>query len=261
MKTALFVILNEIRKGLLVTWHYKFNVVSEFITLGIYFLGTALLMNYGNTDLAEFGPSLIGYIVWVYSSYILKVSLILTLEGRSGTLEQMYMSPVHPALIFIGASISTIVSSTLMIAAMTLFITLVCSIYLPLQLAALPVLIIILIGLIGFGLCIAGMALLYKNVAGLIDLIDNLLFYVSGSMLPIEQLPVWIQKIAHTLPTTEGIIVLRDVIFEGQTLRMLMHNGKLFFLVFNSVVYFLVGLLLFVYCEKIAKRRGSLGQY
>ena len=67
MKLELLVILNEIRKGLLVTWHYKFNLINEFITLGINFLGTALLMNYGNTHLEEFGPSLLGYIVWVYA--------------------------------------------------------------------------------------------------------------------------------------------------------------------------------------------------
>lgn len=261
MKTAFLVILNEIHKGLLVTWHYKFNVISEFITLGIYFLGTALLMNYGNTNLEEFGPSLLGYIVWVYSSYILKVSLTLTLEGRSGTLEQMYMSPVHPALIFIGASISTIVSSTLMISAMSLMISFLCSMHIPLHALGILILLIVLIGLIGFGLCIAGMALLYKNVAGLIDLIDNLLFYLSGSMLPIEKLPTWIQAIAHTLPTAEGIIVLRNVLFEGKTLSTLIHNGSLFSLLMNSSIYFLGGLFLFIYCEKIAKRRGSLGQY
>lgn len=261
MKMALLVILNEIRKGLLVTWHYKFNVISELITLGIYFLGTALLMNYGNTNLEEFGPSLIGYIIWVYSSYILKVSLILTLEGRSGTLEQMYMSPVHPALIFIGASIATIISSTLMIAIMSFIIMILCSITIPFHIAALPVLIIILIGLVGFGLCIAGMALLYKNVAGLIDLIDNLLFYLSGSMLPIEQLPLWIQKIAHTLPTAEGIIVLRQILFESYSLEMLIKNGRLFVLVSNSGLYFIGGLILFIYCERIAKKWGKLGQY
>ena len=261
MKTALLVISNEIRIGLLVTWHYKFNVISELITLGIYFLGTALLMNYGSTDLEDFGPSLIGYIVWVYSSYILKVSLILTLEGRSGTLEQMYMSPVHPAIIFIGASISTIISTTLMIGAMSSIIMYLCSMHIPLEISALPILIIVLIGLIGFGLCIAGMALLYKNVAGLIDLIDNLLFYLSGSMLPIEQLPVWIQKIAHTLPTAEGIIVLREVLFESASLTTLIKNGQLLSLVTNSAVYFFSGLVLFIYCEKIAKRRGKLGQY
>lgn len=261
MKMAFLVILNEIRKGLLVTWHYKFNVMSELITLGIYFLGTALLMNYGNTNLEDFGPSLIGYIIWVYSSYILKVSLILTLEGRSGTLEQMYMSPVHPALIFIGASISTIISSTMMIAIMSFIIMALCSITIPFHIAALPILIIILIGLVGFGLCIAGMALLYKNVAGLIDLIDNLLFYLSGSMLPIEQLPVWIQKIAHTLPTAEGIIVLREILFESHSLGMLIKNGRLFVLLVNSGLYFIGGLILFIYCEKIAKKWGKLGQY
>ncbi len=261
MKTALLIVINEIRKGLLVTWHYKFNIISEFITLGIYFLGTALLMNYGDTDLESFGPSLIGYIVWVYSSYILKVSLTLTLEGRSGTLEQMYMSPVHPALIFIGASISTIVSSTIMICIMSIIITYVCSISIPISLLAVPILLIILVGLIGFGLCIAGMALLYKNVAGLIDLIDNVLFYLSGSMLPVELFPYWLQKIAHTLPTTEGIEVLRMVIFQSTSLTSLLQDGTLISLLINSGLYFIVGLTLFIYCEKIAKKKGRLGQY
>lgn len=261
MKTALLVVFNEIRKGLLVTWHYKFNLINEFITLGINFLGTALLMNYGSTNLAEFGPSLLGFIVWVYAYYILNVSITLTLEGRSGTLEQMYMSPIHPAIIFIGASISTLVSTTLMIGAMSFFIVTLCDISLPINLVGIPILIITLFGIIGFGLGIAGMALLYKNVAGLVDLIGTSLYYLNGSMLPIDKLPYWIQKIAHTFPTTEGIIVLRDVVFGSQSLSELTQNGKLFSLMMNSGFYFVGGLLLFIYCEKVAKKKGRLGQY
>jgi ABC-2 type transport system permease protein len=261
MKTALLIVLNEIRKGLLVTWHYKFNLINEFITLGINFLGTALLMNYGSTNLADFGPSLLGYIVWVYAYYILNVSITLTLEGRSGTLEQMYMSPIHPAIIFIGAIISTLVSTTLMITTMSFIITTICHISLPFNIAGIPILIITLLGLIGFGLGIAGMALLYKNVAGLVDLIGTSLYYLNGSMLPIDKLPGWIQKIAHTLPTTEGIIVLRDVVFRSQPLSELIQNGKLFSLFVNSGFYFIGGLMLFICCEKIAKKKGRLGQY
>lgn len=261
MKTVLLVVFNEIRKGLLVTWHYKFNLINEFITLGVNFLGTALLMNYGNTDLADFGPSLLGYIVWVYAYYILNVSITLTLEGRSGTLEQMYMSPVHPAVIFVGESISTLVSTTLMLVAMSIIITILCSISLPLTLSSIPILCITLVGLIGFGLGIAGMALLYKNVAGLVDLIGTLLYYLNGSMLPIDKLPGWIQTVAHTLPTTEGIIVLRSLVFGSESLWQLVQNGKLFSLIINSSFYFVGGLLLFIFCEKSAKKKGRLGQY
>ena len=80
-------------------------------------------------------------------------------------------------------------------------------------------------------------------------------------MLPVELFPVWLQKIAHTLPTTEGIEVLRMVIFQSARLALLLQNGTLTSLLINSGLYFIGGLILFIYCERIAKKKGRLGQY
>lgn len=261
MKASFLVILNEIYKGLLVAWHYKFNIINEFITLGINFLGTAFLMNYGRTDLQEFGPALLGYIIWVYAYCILNVSYTLTLEGRSGTLEQMYMSPVHPAVIFIGSTTATLVTSTIMILIMIVILAVVCGISIPFHVVGVPVVIITLLGLIGFGLGIAGTALLHKHVAGFVDLTSTILFYVNGAMLPIDRYPAVIKSIAQTLPTTQGIIVLRKVVLEGESLLSTIYDGSLLVLILNSGIYFCCGLMLFLYCEKIAKKRGRLGQY
>lgn len=261
MRLFYLIISNEIRKNLLITWHYKFNVTNEFVELAIGFWGTAILMNYGDTNLEGFAPALLGYIVWVYASRILNVNFLLTLESRSGTLEHMYMSPVRPALIFIGAIIATLISSTIMIAIMTLILSGICHIVLPFKLAGIPVLLITLIGLVGFGFGIAGATLLYKNVEGCINLLNTTLFYLNGSMLPIDLLPTWIQYVAQTLPTTQGIIVLRRVILNNESLLLLLTKTDFLLLCLNSCIYFFIGIFLFYYCEKIARKRGSLGQY
>ncbi len=67
--------------------------------------------------------------------------------------------------------------------------------------------------------------------------------------------------IAKTLPSTQGIIVLRRVILDGQSLAAVWQDGSLGWLILHSVLYFGGGLLIFRLWEQIAKRRGSLGQY
>ncbi|MBN2306160.1 MAG: ABC transporter permease, partial [Anaerolineae bacterium] len=63
------------------------------------------------------------------------------------------------------------------------------------------------------------------------------------------------------LPTTQGIIVLRRVLLDGESLADVWTDGALILLAVHSVVLFVVGLLVYATCERIAKRQGSLGQY
>ncbi len=262
MSSTLQCLLNEIYKGLLISWHYRFNMINEFIALGINFTGTVFLMNAGNTDLSAFGPSLVGFIVWVYASYILNVSYThIMLEGRSGTLEQMYMSPVSPVIVFLGATLSTIIAATAWILMISSAIMFVCNIWIPFNLQALPLLLITISGIFGFGLSVAGAALVYKNISGFSDLMSTVLFYLNGSMLPIENMPITLQYVARSLPTTQGIIVLRKVLFEHQSLRALWESGELKYLILHSSLYILIGLVVFYACQRIAKRKGLLGQY
>jgi ABC-2 type transport system permease protein len=67
--------------------------------------------------------------------------------------------------------------------------------------------------------------------------------------------------IARLLPLTPGIEVLRKTLLEGASLGALAADGTLLWMVGNAVAYLLLGIVIFRWCERIAKRRGTLGQY
>lgn len=48
---------------------------------------------------------------------------------------------------------------------------------------------------------------------------------------------------------------------EGITLRGAWQDGSLLWLIVHSLSYLVVGVLIFLLCERIARRQGSLGAY
>jgi ABC-2 type transport system permease protein len=131
----------------------------------------------------------------------------------------------------------------------------------PLRLEALPALLLTLLGVCGFGFIIAGAMLIFKQVESFSNLMTNGLAFLNGAFLPVSAMPIWMATIAKTLPSTLGIIVIRKIILEGKSLAATWRDGSLVELAVNSVIYFVVGWLVFAVCERIAKNRGSLGQY
>jgi ABC-2 type transport system permease protein len=90
---------------------------------------------------------------------------------------------------------------------------------------------------------------------------QNGLLFLSGALLPVEAMPEWLAAIARTLPSTQGIVVLRRVVLDGQSLASVWQDGSLIWLIVHSAIYLTVGCLFFSVCEQIAKKQGSLGQY
>lgn len=261
MLSTLHILYNEIHKGLRINWYYKFNALTEFANHGFTFVGTLFLMNFGHIAHQQVASALLGYIFYVYALEILCSSQNFMLERKSGTLEQMYMSPEPPAVIFLGNMFATIIWNSIMIAVLTLILLMVFGVHIPFTLATIPVFLLTLSGLLGVGLAIAGIALIYKNIHGTINLTTNILFYINGAMLPVEHFPHWLQAIANTLPTTQGIVVMREIVLQGKTMQETWQNGTLPLLIIHSIVYFFGGLLLFTLFEHRAKKLGTVGQY
>lgn len=261
MLSTLAILYNEIHKGLRLNWYYKFNALSEFVNHGFTFIGTLFLMNFGQIAHDQISSALLGYIFYVYALEILNSSQNFMLERKSGTLEQMYMSPEPSAIIFLGNMFATIIWNSIMIGSLTLILLFIFNVSIPFTFTAVPIFLLTITGLLGVGLGIAGIALIYKNIHGTINLTTNILFYVNGAMLPIEHFPEWLQNIANMLPTTQGIIVMREIVLEGQTVQETWHNGSLPMLIVHSSLYFLGGLLLFNFFERRAKQLGTVGQY
>ena len=87
------------------------------------------------------------------------------------------------------------------------------------------------------------------------------MLFLTGSMLPVDRLPEWLEAAARALPTTQGIVVTRLVVLDGRSLGDVWSDGSLVSLVIHSALLLLVGLAVFIYLEGVAKTRGTLGQY
>ena len=262
MPIALTALTSETRKGLLLMWAYRFNMVLELVTMGTIFVFIGYLMGDGELDPERLDGTLIGFLVWFYAAIAIgSMSGNLSEEASTGTLEQMYMSPVPTWIIFVGRVLSTVLVSTFMVLAVGAVLVLLLGIEISLSVQALPVMVLTLLGLFGLGYGIGGATLVFKRVPALTNMMTNLLLFLNGSLLPVDRLPEGVGLLAKALPTTQGIIVLREVLLEGRSLSAVWADGSLVYLTLHSALFLATGWLVFKYAEGVAKRRGTLGQY
>jgi ABC-2 type transport system permease protein len=262
MKTTLVAILGETRKGLLITWTYKANAIVTILTLGCVFVGIGFLMGEGELNAERLASTLLGYLVWFYALMAIgDVAWGLRGEMQAGTLEQMSMSPVSVGLLLLGRSLATFLVSTAQVLAIGGAMYLLIGVKIPMRWEGLPVLMLTLAGIYGSGFVVAGATLVYKQFESFANLMQNGLLFLSGAILPVERMPGWSAAVARALPSTQGIVVLRQVVLDGQSLAAVWRNGSLIWLIVHSVIYLAIGWSFFSACEQIAKRQGSLGQY
>ena len=256
------IVLNEMIKGLLIQWSYRFNLITDSIMLAFVFIGLTFFAGNGSLDPARLASTLLGYIAWFYATVaISEMAHELREEAQSGTLEQWYMSLAPAGVVQIGRTLSKFIFTTVIISIISIALILVFGIHIPLRWTGLPVFGLMLIGVYGFGFIVGGATLLFKQVGSLANMVQNMILFLNGAFLPIDRFPNWLEAIAQTLPTTQGIIVLRRVVLDDQRLLDVWLDGSLVWLLIHSGIYFAVGWIVFSICERQAKKRGLLGQY
>jgi ABC-2 type transport system permease protein len=260
--SALLATFNEMEKELRIRWSYKFSIVVESVMMVAIFLGITFFMTEGDLQSEQLASALVGYIIWFYALIAIgKMSWGLREETQTGTLEQMYMSILPTWLLLVGRTLATLVITTLEVMVAFLPLALLLGIRLPWTWEVLPLAGLTLAGLYGFGYIVGGATLVFKQVESLANLLQNVLLFLNGALLPVDRLPPAVEAFALMLPSTWGIIALREVMFEGATLGTLWQDGVLQHLLVNTLVYFVGGLVVYQVCENRARRRGLLGQY
>ena len=262
MALAGTVVLNEIQKRFILLWAYKFNFFTQMFMMGFIFVGISFFMAGGQPDPALLASGLVGYLVWFFAlAAIGDMSWGIREEAQTGTLEQMYMSPLPTGVLMLSRSVASLLISILMVGMAGVVLVLLLGVSLPITWTALPVFLLTMGGLYGFAFILGGATLVFKQVEALANMMQNVLLFLNGALLPVDRLPGWMEAFAKTLPTTQGIIVLRRVILDGQTLAQVWQDGSLVGLLINSTVYFVLGWFFFRWCENRARRMGALGQY
>ena len=260
--SQMVVTYNETRKGLLIMWDYRFSMLMEFFMIGMIFSGVMLFIGQGELKPEQLTSALLGFLITFYvMETISRMSYALTAEAQAGTLEQMYMSPVSSVFFLFGRALSSFAMASVSLMIMVPVLMLLFNIRFDLPLAGVVIIVITLIGVAGFGLMIAGMTIVFKQTGPVANMMSNMMLFINGTFLPVDQMPKWLESLAMILPSTQGIIALREVSLNSKTLTELWSDGTLVYLTAHSSICLIVGWMIFVWCERVARRQGSLGQY
>ena len=255
-------LIGEVRKELMLLRSYWFSTVFDVVGYSMLYVAAMFFLGQGEFPDDLLAGALIGFIV---SYFVLEtldhMTRTIEFEAEMGTLEQMMMGAVSPIWLLVGQVISVhikgLIGMLLMAVAFILLFDIDASIF---QLETIPILLIILLGVMGFGFVMAGMAIIFKQVGSLSNALFNIILFLNGTFLPVEAMPRWLQIGAQILPTTQGIIVIRAVA-EDATLMDTMRDGSFFLLLLHSALYLVLGIAFFQFAQWRAKGDGSLGHY
>ena len=203
---------------------------------------------------------LVGALIWSYLSMIFDVlSETVQWERWEGTIEYTFMSPTSRVTHLLGMGVYAVVYGIIR----TAVVLGVAMLAFDLDLseanywAALVVLAVCSISLVGFGVVAAVMPLLSPEKGQQVTyIVSALLLLVSGVYYPVKVLPEWMQVIAQYSPVTYALEGSRAALQDGVGLSHLW--GSIWPLLIMGAVFVPLGLWVFHIGEGYAKRTGKL---
>lgn len=194
----------------------------------------------------------IGFVYWyLLSSLVTESSTTISMEKQMGTLEQLLIKPIPFELLI---TIKTMVwygVNVIKVGLVLLLLSLIWGIQFSVHWLLLPVFLLASLGIFGFTLVLVALTLKYTKTASFESLISYGLLFLTGAVVPQDNLPTVIQWLANTLPMTHGIRISRHLLDNGQ-----LSIAELLQLGLQSLVYLAVGYALFLMIYKNSKKSG-----
>jgi ABC-2 type transport system permease protein len=262
MKKLFYFFKVSFEKSLKDFTRYKFNTIMEFATFYILFMTMFLGLNFFGQNMEasplKLGNTLenliVGYFIWTimlvaYSSVAYGISS----DATKGTLEQICMSSLGLHSVVIVRSIANLFINIVLCFILLVFIMMTTGYWLSLDVISLTVVILIgIFSIFGISLILGGLAVIFKQINSFLNIVQFLLI----SLILFDMSPL----VSVLLPFRPAINMVYDITREGFNLLSFSILDYIC-LILNSAIYFIIGLIIFNYCGKIAKKKGLLGQY
>jgi ABC-2 type transport system permease protein len=189
-------------------------------------------------------------------------------EARQGTLEQLFIcAPNFLGLLWTRGTVHLLTGST-MVVVLSLLLQAVTGRWLHLSLATLgPVLLTVALcvtGLLGFGLMLGALSVVFKRIGQLASIFQFGLFFLA--FVDLSKLAPAAAAIVANLPFTRGVDLLGRLLADPGSARALGPGDPalwtgLAWLLLDSAVYAALGSLVFSAMEQRARKQGALGHY
>jgi ABC-2 type transport system permease protein len=264
---------NEIRKGLRFAWSERLQIAMElpFFTVFILLLGPILgaghqiAAGHLNWTLDSHRISLLMVaFIPTYFFYFQGVKLFwrLLAEIQTGTIEQVYLSPLPSWLVAAAGRVAAAIIETLLLMGVTYgLVSAFVTPHFHWTAAALVPTAFLMITGIGYSLIMAGMTLLWKRIQILMDVFLMLVMIFAFTALPVITVPGWFAGLGRVFPVTADIASLYGVMLGHRGVTGLWGTGGLVWVAVTAAAYLAAGLVTFRVLERVTKARGTLGAY
>ena len=262
MRSLFIVLWNEFNRSLFFAFYYRLNTVVRSVRFIVQFIGFSLLFGRGNLQPGELQASFIGYMLWPFIMLsLIDMTWLLTQEVQTGSFEQFNMSIVSARVLLLARMVATMCVACLESIFVACALMLIMGIWPLFSWTAVPVIMLSLVGLMGFTLFIGALTLQFKHTEAVSGFILTGLSFLNGAILPVYALPVGLQWLAFVLPTTQGINVLRKLLIQHATLPSLIADSSLLLLILHTTLLFSAGWFFYRWIEARLKAQGTLGHY
>src|SRR5690606_11516545 len=242
-----------------ILWEVVWLVYSTMNALTIGFIGVGVG---GDAEEAATLTTflLIGTLLWSYLSMIFDLlSETVSWERWEGTIEYTFMAPSSRAAQLLGMGVYSvlygIIRMIIMLGAISLFFDM--SLGDANYLAALAILAICSVSLVGFGMVAAVMPLLSPEKGQQVtSIFTAVLLLISGIYYSVDVLPGWMQPLANISPVYYALDGIREALLKGASFSSQWDN--IWPLLIMGAIFPPLGLWLFQRGELYAKKTGLL---
>jgi ABC-2 type transport system permease protein len=134
-------------------------------------------------------------------------------ERFQQTLGYILITPARRAPLFLGRAVPVVANGFLIAAFAFVVGGLLVGVRIPADSVA-PIALVVLVGAVsctGLGLVNAAVGLVVREVAVLSNFLFGGLMVFTGANVPLDELPGWLQTVAHGLPLTHAIMAAREL--------------------------------------------------
>lgn len=270
----------ELVRGFIVTRRYWFRTIISML-LGY---GMLMMLIYGflysqDTITEQLGDRLadaekatnfvLGFIIGMFAFGVVGM-YTQGLQGmaRSGVLEQLCMSPHGLITNFMARTLVSAVTTIFTSSILVYMVVVTVGGTLHFDPVAVPVLLAMtFLNLLGFGLMVGGLVLVFKQVGELAIIVRMALFGLA--IFAREEIVAGGGPIAwfmHALPITDAAVSLKYVLIRGQVnadgvFHSIFAHPSFYWLIVNVLLWNIIGVLTFKAMENYSRAKGTLGTY
>jgi len=182
-------------------------------------------------------------------------------EQMRGTLESNWLCPVWRISILLGSSLTKLGTALIFLVVTITEFRLIFGVrLLDGNLWLLLLILILVIGSIyGIGMLFASLVLRFKEANAMVFLVRGIFMVFCGITYPLAVLPDWMRQVAAVLPLTYAMRATRAVSLNHASFAEVLPDLQA--LALFGVILPALGVVVFHFTERRARRTGSLGQY